>query len=228
MPLGRYLHGMEPVIVTSGERAENVVVFDHPLIQHKLTHIRDFATSYRPFRALLYQIAGLMCYEVTRSFPTKPVHVQTPLEVTEGTRLAGTITVVPILRSGLAMAEGILEMMPEARVGHLGLVRDEETLEPRVYLHRLPRDLGAGPVVLVDPMLATGGSACAALRLLREAGAEDLRMICLVAAPQGAARLAREHPGVTIYAAALDRELNEKGYILPGIGDAGDRMYGTG
>lgn len=206
----------------------NLVVFDHPLIQHKMTYIRDFTTSHRPFRALLYQIAGLMCYEVTRSLPSKPVAVQTPLEMTDGRRLAGTITVVPVLRSGLVMAEGILEMMPEARVGHLGLVRDEVTLQPKTYLKRLPKDLEAGPVVLVDPMLATGGSASAALTILREAGARDLRMICLVASPEGAARLGREHPEVKIYAAALDRELNEKGYILPGLGDAGDRMYGTG
>jgi uracil phosphoribosyltransferase len=206
----------------------NLVVFNHPLIQHKLTHIRDFATSYRPFRALLYQIAGLMCYEVTRSFPTRSVPVQTPVELTQGHRLVGTITVVPVLRSGLAMAEGILEMMPEARVGHLGLVRDERTLKPTIYLKRLPKDLDAGPVVLVDPMLATGGSASAALSILREAGAKDLRMICLVAAPEGVQRLKSDHPDVMIYAAALDRQLNEKGYIMPGLGDAGDRMYGTG
>ncbi|MBX9737806.1 MAG: uracil phosphoribosyltransferase [Phycisphaerales bacterium] len=206
----------------------NLVVFDHPLIQHKLTYIRDFTTSYRPFRALLYQIAGLMCFEVTRTFPTRPVAVQTPLETTSGRKIAGTITVVPVLRSGLAMAEGILEMMPEARVGHLGLVRDEHTLQPKVYLKRLPVDVAAGPVVLVDPMLATGGSASAALTILREAGAKDLRMICLVASPEGVARLHKDHPEVTIYAAALDRQLNEKGYILPGLGDAGDRMYGTG
>lgn len=205
----------------------NLVVFDHPLIQHKLSWIRDESTSYRPFRALLYQIAGLMVYEASRSFPTSPVEVRTPIERTKCRRLAGTITVVPILRSGLAMAEGILEMMPEARVGHLGLARDEKSLEPITYLRKLPKGLSDGPVVLVDPMLATGGSARAAITFLKEAGATDIRMIALVVAPEGVKRMLREHPEVTIYAAALDRELNEHGYICPGLGDAGDRMYGT-
>ncbi|MEK6702368.1 MAG: uracil phosphoribosyltransferase [Planctomycetota bacterium] len=205
----------------------NLVVFDHPLIQHKLSWIRDQSTSYRPFRALLYQIAGLMVFEASRSFPTSPVEVRTPIERTMCRRLAGTITVVPILRSGLAMAEGILEMMPEARVGHLGLARDEKSLEPITYLRKLPKGLSDGPVVLVDPMLATGGSARAAITFLKDAGATDIRMIALVVAPEGVKRMLREHPEVTIYAAALDRELNEHGYICPGLGDAGDRMYGT-
>lgn len=205
----------------------NLVVFDHPLIQHKLSWIRDRSTSFRPFRALLYQIAGLMVFEATRSFPTQAVEVQTPLELATCRRLAGTITVVPVLRSGLAMTEGILEMMPEARVGHLGLARDEETLEPVTYLRKLPKDLADGPVILVDPMLATGGSARAAIRLLKEAGAKDIRMIALVAAPEGVRKMLGEHPDVTIYTAALDRQLNERGYICPGLGDAGDRMYGT-
>jgi uracil phosphoribosyltransferase len=204
-----------------------VIVFDHPLIQHKLTYLRDKTLSHRPFRALLYQIAGLMVYEVTRTLPTRLVDVETPMERSEGRRLSAKITVVPVLRSGLGMAEGILEMMPEARVGHLGLARDEETLLPTVYLRRLPRDLDAGPVILVDPMLATGGSAAEAVAILRHAGARDLRMICLVASPEGIARLQRDHPDLTIYTAAIDRELNEKGFILPGLGDAGDRMYGT-
>ncbi|MCG3122373.1 MAG: Uracil phosphoribosyltransferase [Phycisphaerales bacterium] len=205
----------------------NVIVFNHPLIQHKLTYLRDRSTSHRPFRALLYQIAGLMVYEATRSLPVTPVEVETPVERTIGSRLGAKVTVVPVLRAGLGMAEGVLEMMPEARIGHLGLARDERTLEPVVYLKRLPRDLDAGPVLLVDPMLATGGSAVQAIRLLREAGAQDLRMLCLVAAPEGITRLLREHPQVTIYAAAVDRQLNDKGYIIPGLGDAGDRLYGT-
>ncbi len=205
----------------------HLVVFDHPLIQHKMAYLRDVATSHRPFRALLYQIAGLMVFEVTRSFPTSVVQVQTPLERIDAHRITATITVVPVLRAGLCMAEGILEMMPEARVGHLGLSRDEQTLKPVVYLRKLPRDLDAGPVVLVDPMLATGGSAIQAITLLKEAGARDLRMICLVAAPEGVSSLAAAHPDVRIYAAALDRQLNERGFILPGLGDAGDRMYGT-
>ncbi|MDX2117972.1 MAG: uracil phosphoribosyltransferase [Planctomycetota bacterium] len=204
-----------------------VIVFEHPLIQHKLTHLRDRGVSHRPFRALLYQIAGLMVYEVTRTLPTKEILVQTPLEETTGRRLSEAITVVPILRSGLGMAEGILEMMPEARVGHLGLARDEKTLQPKVYLRKLPTDLAAGPVILVDPMLATGGSAIEAVRLLRDAGAKDLRMICLVAAPEGIRTLLAAHPGLTIYTASIDRQLDSHGFIRPGLGDAGDRMYGT-
>lgn len=205
----------------------NVVVFDHPLIQHKLTYLRDKSTSHRPFRALLYQIAGLMVYEVTRELPVMPVEVQTPVEVTTGARLSKSVSVVPVLRSGLGMAEGILEMMPEARVGHLGLARDEKTLKPAVYLRRLPRDIDAGPVILVDPMLATGGSASEAVHILREAGARDLRMICLVAAPEGITRLGADHPDLRLYTAAIDDRLNEHGFICPGLGDAGDRMYGT-
>lgn len=205
----------------------NLIVFDHPLIQHKLSYLRDRSTSHRPFRAILYQIAGLMVYEVTRTLPTRAVEIDTPLERTTGRRLAAAVTVVPVLRSGLGMAEGVLEMMPEARVGHLGLVRDEKTLQPQVYLRRLPRDLSAGPVFLVDPMLATGGSAIEAVRILRDAGATDLAMICLVAAPEGIRRMARAHPDLTIYTAAVDRGLDERGFIRPGLGDAGDRMYGT-
>ncbi len=206
----------------------NVVIFDHPLIQHKLTYLRDTTTSHRPFRALLYQIAGLMVYEATRNVGVVEIEVQTPMEKTRGYRLAGKVTVVPVLRAGLGMAEGVLEMMPEARVGHLGIFRDEETLEPIAYLKRLPKDLNAGPVLLVDPMLATGGSAAAAIEMLKEAGATDLRMICLVASPEGIRRVTAEAPGMTIYTAAIDDRLNEKGYILPGLGDAGDRLYGTG
>ncbi len=205
----------------------NLIVFDHPLIQHKLAYLRDKTTSHRPFRALLAQIAGLMVFEVTRAFPTQDVRVETPLETTVGRRLAGKVTLVPVLRSGLAMTEGILDVMPEARVGHVGLARDEETLQPVTYLKKLPPDLSAGPVILVDPMLATGGSAIAAISILRAAGAADLRMICLVASPDGVAALRRAHADVMIYAAALDRGLTERGYIVPGLGDAGDRMYGT-
>jgi uracil phosphoribosyltransferase len=205
----------------------NLVVFEHPLIQHKLSFIRDAKTGYRPFRALLAQIAGLMVFEVTRSFATEPVDVQTPMETTRCRRIAGTITLVPILRSGLGMTEGILDIMPEARVAHLGMARDEHTLQPKVYLQKFPKDLGAGPVVVVDPMLATGGSAVEAVNILKRSGVGDLRMICLVAAPEGVAHMRASHPDVRIYAAALDRQLNEHGFIMPGLGDAGDRMYGT-
>jgi uracil phosphoribosyltransferase len=205
----------------------NLTVFDHPLIQHKMTYLRDVSTTHRPFRALVYQIAGLMVYEATRQLPTVAVDVQTPIETTIGRRLAGVVTVVPVLRSGLGMAEGVMEMMPEARLGHLGFARDERTLRPVAYLKRLPANLDAGPVILVDPMLATGGSACESLTTLLAHGAKDLRMICLVASPEGVRRLEREHPAVHVYCAALDRTLNEHGFIVPGLGDAGDRMYGT-
>jgi len=209
------------------EQFKNLVVFDHPLIQHKVAYLREQGTGYRAFRALLAQIAGLMVYEVTRSFPTEAVEITTPMETTMARHITATITVVPVLRAGLGMAEGILDLMPEARVGHLGLVRDHDTLQPTTYLQKLPRDLNAGPVVLVDPMLATGGSAVAAITMLREAGAEDLRMICLVAAPEGVRKIEAAHPDVVVYTAALDRDCNEKGYIRPGLGDAGDRLYGT-
>jgi uracil phosphoribosyltransferase len=208
-------------------RQTNLVVFEHPLIQHKLTYLRERSTSSRAFRALMAQIAGLMVYEVTRAFPHDPVEIDTPLETMTGTRLRGTITVVPVLRAGLGMAEGVLDIMPEARVGHLGLARDERTLEPRAYLNKLPRDIDAGPVILVDPMLATGGSAAAALGMLRDAGAHDLRLMCVVAAPEGIARIRQTEPDLVIYAAAVDRRLNERGFIVPGLGDAGDRLYGT-
>ena len=204
-----------------------LIVFDHPLIAHKMATIRDQSTAHRPFRATLSQIAGLMVFEVTRSFKTNPVNIQTPVTSATAHRLAGTVTIVPVLRAGLGMIDGILEVMPEARVGHLGLARDEDTLEPIAYLNKLPADLDAGPVILVDPMLATGGSASAAISMLKDAGATDLRMICLVAAPEGVERLQNDHPEITIYAAALDDCLNERGYIVPGLGDAGDRMYGT-
>ncbi len=204
-----------------------IIIFDHPLIAHKLATIRNRETGHRLFRAALSQIAGLMVYEVTRSLPTAVIQVETPMVTTECAVIKGAITIVPVLRAGLGMIDGILDVMPEARIGHLGLARDEQTLEPVAYLNRLPIDLDAGPVILVDPMLATGGSASAALTMLRQAGATDIRMICLVAAPEGIERLRKDHPDVTLYAAALDERLNEKGYIMPGLGDAGDRMYGT-
>jgi len=209
------------------QHESGVVVFDHPLIAHKLASIRDKHTGHRSFRAALSQIAGLMVYEVTRELPTRRQRVETPMTHTQCNVLAGAITIVPVLRAGLGMIDGILEVMPEARVGHLGLARDEQTLEPTAYLNKLPRDLDAGPVILVDPMLATGGSAAAAIAMLRQAGASDIRMICLVASPEGIERMRREHPEVKVYAAALDERIDENGFIVPGLGDAGDRMYGT-
>lgn len=189
--------------------------------------MRDQETGHRAFRALIAQIAGLMAYEVTRDFPTQPVEVTTPMGTATGKRIHVNVTVVPVLRAGLGMAEGILELMPEARVGHLGMARNEKTLEPTVYLEKLPAGLKDGPVVLVDPMLATGGSAIEAVTRLRELGVTDLRLMCLVASPEGIKRMARIHPDLTIYAAAVDNHLDHHGYIVPGLGDAGDRMYGT-
>jgi len=212
---------------SNSSAVSGVVVFDHPLIAHKLSWLREKSTSSRAFRALMQQIAGLMVYEVTRSFPSDPVEIDTPLETMTASRLRGSITIVPVLRAGLGMAEGVLNVMPEARVGHLGLARDEHTLKPKAYLNKLPSRLDAGPVILVDPMLATGGSALAGLSMLREAGATDLRMMCLVASPEGIARVREVEPELVIYAAAVDRCLDERGYILPGLGDAGDRLYGT-
>ena len=213
---------------TTPEAHPNLRLFDHPLIQHKLTHIRDRTTGFRAFRALMAQIGGLMVYEVTRTFRTEAVPVETPMERTECQFIRGQITVVPVLRAGLGMTDAILELMPEARVGHLGLFRNDRTLLPVQYLSKLPSNLADGPVILVDPMLATGGSAAAAAGMLRAAGARDIRMICLVACPEGARHMEREHPDIVIYAAALDRGLDGRGYILPGLGDAGDRLFGTG
>jgi uracil phosphoribosyltransferase len=205
----------------------NLHVFDHPLILHKLSHLRDKTTGFRAFRALTAQVAGLMTYEVTRTFPTQPQEIVTPLTTTTCRVITGKITIVPILRAGLGMAEGVLDIMPEARIGHLGLLRDERTLLPVHYLSKLPRNLADGPVILIDPMLATGGSAAAAVGMLRAAGARDIRMICLVAAPEGVRAMLEEHPDVPIYAAALDEGLDQRGFILPGLGDAGDRLFGT-
>ena len=205
----------------------NLHIFRHPLIQRKLSLIRDKSTSHRAFRGLLQQITGLMVYEVTRNFPTEPIMIDGPLETSQGVRLRGDITIVPILRAGLGMADGILELVPEACVGHIGLYRDESSLRPVSYYCKLPPDIAAGPVILVDPMLATGGSAEAATTTLKEQGCNDIRMICLVAAPEGVKAMYKAHPDIGIYTAALDRELNEQGYILPGLGDAGDRIFGT-
>ena len=205
----------------------NVILLDHPVIQTKLTELRDQTADHRKFRALLDEIAGLMVYEVTRDWPTKPHPVQTPLEQTTGTVLARQVTLVPILRAGLGMADGVLKLLPDARLGHLGVRRNEETLEPMSYYQKLPPDIASSEVLLIDPMLATGGSGSAAISFLKKAGVSSMKFVCLVAAPEGIAAVHREHPEVPIYTAAIDRQLNEKGYILPGLGDAGDRIFGT-
>ncbi len=205
----------------------NVILLDHPVIQTKLTELRDFTADHRKFRALLDEIAGLMVYEVTRDWPTKSQPVQTPLEKTVGKVLARQVTLVPILRAGLGMADGVLKLLPDARMGHLGVRRNEETLEPMTYYQKLPPDIAETEVLLIDPMLATGGSGSAAISYLKKAGVLSMKFVCLVAAPEGIAAVHRQHPEVPIYTAAIDRQLNDKGYILPGLGDAGDRIFGT-
>jgi uracil phosphoribosyltransferase len=205
----------------------NLILIDHPVIQTKLTELRDFSADHRKFRALLDEIASLMVYEVTRDWPTKSRPVQTPLERTTGKVLARQVTLVPILRAGLGMADGVLRLLPEARLGHLGVYRDEKTLEPVPYYQKLPPDIAATEVLLIDPMLATGGSGSAAVSFLKKAGVTSLKFVCLVAAPEGIAAFHRQHPAVPIYCAAVDRQLDERGFILPGLGDAGDRIFGT-
>jgi uracil phosphoribosyltransferase len=205
----------------------NVTVFDHPVIHTKLTELRDLATDHRKFRGLLNEIAGLMVYEVTRDWPTTPRPIRTPLEPMTGRTLARKVTLVPILRAGLGMADGVLRLLPDARMGHLGVYRDEQSLEPVSYYQKLPPDIADTEVLLIDPMLATGGSGSAAVSFLKRAGVTSMKFVCLVAAPEGIAALHRQHPEVPISAAAIDRQLNETGYILPGLGDAGDRIFGT-
>lgn len=205
----------------------NVILIDHPVIQTKLTELRDYTADHRKFRDLLDEIAGLMVYEVTRDWPTMPRPVQTPLERTTGKVLARRVTLVPILRAGLGMADGVLRLLPEARLGHLGVYRDETTLEPVSYYQKLPPDIADTEVLLVDPMLATGGSGSAAVSYLKKAGVTGMKFVCLVAAPEGIQAFHQQHPEVPIYCAAIDRQLNDRGYILPGLGDAGDRIFGT-
>src|SRR3954470_15734396 len=205
----------------------NVTLVDHPVIQTKLVELRDQSADHRKFRTLLDEIAMLMTYEVTRDWPTQPAKVRTPLEVMTGKVLARQVTLVPILRAGLGMADGVLKILPDARMGHLGVRRDETTLEPISYYQKLPPDIAQTEVLLIDPMLATGGSGSAAISFLKTAGVINMKFVCLVAAPEGIAAVHREHPEVPIYTAAIDRQLNEKGYILPGLGDAGDRIFGT-
>ncbi len=203
-------------------------VSSHPLIQQKLTRARDKLTNRESFRDLLAEIAALMVFEMTRDFPVTTVQVQTPLEAAAGAVLAADICVVPVLRAGLGMADGILHLIPQARVGHLGVYRNEKTLQPVAYFNKLPEDIAKTRVIIVDPMLATGGSAVHAVNIIKQTGARQIQLLCLLAAPEGIRRMAADHPDVAIYTAAVDRELDHRGYILPGLGDAGDRLYGTG
>jgi uracil phosphoribosyltransferase len=200
----------------------------HPLVHHKLTLLRDRRTPKKIFKELVDEIALLLAYEATGDLPLEPVSVETPLEPTTGYRVSGKkLTLVPILRAGLGMVDGVLRLVPGARVGHVGLYRDHDTLEPVDYYFRIPGDVAERDFLLLDPMLATGGSATSAVSSLKRAGARRIRFLCIVAAPAGVERLARAHPDVHVFAAALDRELNAQGYILPGLGDAGDRLFGT-
>ena len=203
-------------------------VINHPMVQHKLTIMRDKETGSKDFRQLLKEIALLMGYEVTRDIPLEDVEVETPICKTMAKRVSGRkLAIVPILRAGLGMVDGMLDLIPVARVGHIGLYRNEETHNPVVYFCKLPEDIQNRLVIVTDPMLATGGSACDALTMLKERGCTNIRLMCLVGAPEGIARVQKEHPDVDIYVAAVDEKLNENAYIIPGLGDAGDRIFGT-
>lgn len=202
-------------------------VLDHPLIKHKLTQMRQKDTGTKDFRQNLDEIAGLMAYEITRDVPTQKVSIVTPVAPCETEELAKEIVLVPILRAGLGMVNGIRNLVPTAKVGHVGLYRDEETLEPHEYYAKFPSNLPDSVVFVLDPMLATGGSASAAITIVKQRGAKMVKLICLVGAPEGVQRIVEDHPDVDIYLAALDEKLNEHGYIVPGLGDAGDRIFGT-
>jgi uracil phosphoribosyltransferase len=205
-----------------------VRIFDHPLIQHKLTILRDRRTGHKEFRELVEEIAMLMAFEATAALPTRPVDVETPLGTARGATLAGhELAVVPILRAGLVMEAGIVRLMPTAPVGHIGIFRDPGSLQPHTYYCKLPHDIAEREVLLVDPMLATGGSAAAAIGLVKEHGARAVRLMVLIAAPEGVRRVRDAHPEVAIDAAAVDERLDGHGYIVPGLGDAGDRLFGT-
>ena len=205
-----------------------IEVIDHPLVQHKLTIMRDKTTSKKKFRELTEELAMLMAFEATRDLTLDEVEIETPLMATKSKVIKGLkLVVVPILRAGLGMADGILRLIPSARVGHIGLYRDEETLEPVDYYFKLPQDASERDFIIVDPMLATGGSAVAAVDYIKKAGARSIKFMCLIAAPEGVERLEKAHPDVIVYTAAIDLKLNEIGYILPGLGDAGDRLFGT-
>ena len=205
-----------------------VMIMDHPLIQHKIGIIRRQETGSKDFRQLISEIAMLMCYEGTRDLKLTDVEIETPISKMTAKELAGKkLAVVPILRAGLGMVDGMLSMIPAAKVGHIGLYRNEETLEPVEYYCKLPKDCAEREVFVVDPMLATGGSATAAITMLKNKGVKKIRFMCIVAAPQGIERMQKEHPDVDLYVGALDDHLNENGYIVPGLGDAGDRIFGT-
>ena len=207
---------------------QNVFVMDHPLIQHKLTFLRDQATGTKQFRELVGEIGTLMCYEATRDLPLMDVETTTPMQKTTTKVIAGRkMAFVPILRAGLGMVDGMLNLVPSAKVGHIGLYRDHETLKPVEYYNKLPEDTNERDVIVLDPMLATGGSAIDAITMVKRAGPKSIKFLCIIAAPEGLKALTAAHPDVHIWCAAVDEKLNENGYILPGLGDAGDRIFGT-
>ncbi|WP_047150781.1 uracil phosphoribosyltransferase [Aneurinibacillus tyrosinisolvens] len=205
-----------------------VYVFDHPLIQHKLSYIRDKNTGTKEFRELVDEVAMLMAYEITREMPLKEIEIETPVTTCKTKVIAGKkVGLVPILRAGLGMVDGMLKLIPAARVGHVGLYRDPETLEPVEYYVKLPSDVNERELIVIDPMLATGGSAAAAITALKNRGAQNLKLMCLIAAPEGIEKFQQIHEDIDLYVAAVDEKLNDHGYIVPGLGDAGDRLYGT-
>lgn len=207
---------------------EKLHILEHPLLRHKLTLLRDVKTGASEFRALVSEIAGLMCYESTRDLPLEERIVETPITKTMGYLIAGRkLAIVPILRAGLGMVDGVLAMMPEVKIGHIGLYRDEESLEPVEYYCKLPTDIDQREVILLDPMLATGGSALAAVKLLQQKGVRKIKLMHILATPEGVALIHKECPDVDIFCASLEEGLNEQGYIVPGLGDAGDRIFGT-
>ena len=205
-----------------------VHVMDHPLIQHKMAILRSKDTGVKEFRALVSEIAMLICYEATRDLPLEDTEVETPVAVAKCKVLSGKkLAFVPILRAGLGMVDGVLQMVPSAKVGHIGLYRDPDTLEPVEYYCKMPNDIEERDVIIVDPMLATGGSATAAISFIKNYGCKNIKLMCMIAAPEGVERIRRDHPDVDIYLGAVDEKLNEHGYIVPGLGDAGDRIFGT-
>ncbi len=205
----------------------NLVIFDHPLISHKLTYIRDERTKHFEFKRAIDEVTLLMAYEVTRDLPLKTKKINTPLETMDSNVLEKSVVVVPIMRAGLGMTDGILSLIPTAKVGHVGLYRDEETLQPMEYYKKFPEEITDSTVFILDPMLATGGSVIATIDIVKKAGAKDIRYIGIVGSPEGVKALQSAHSDVDIYLAALDRQLNEHGYIVPGLGDCGDRIFGT-
>ena len=205
-----------------------VCVFDHPLILHKLSILREKSTSVKEFRELISEIAMLMCYEATRDLPLEEIEIETPVAKAKVKHIAGKkLAIVPIRRARLGMVDGMVSMMPNVKVGHIGLFRDPETLEPVKYYFKMPPDIEERDVIVVDPMLATGGSASAAIKFLKDDGVKHIKLMCIIGAPEGVKRMQEDHPDVDIYVAALDDHLNEHGYIVPGLGDAGDRIFGT-